>query len=62
MESDSEEISEEIGEQAAKIVMNMADREPGTQRVVAVPVDFVIQIAFWLYNYAWTGAYLDASG
>lgn len=46
MESDSEEISEEIGEQAAKIVMNMADREPGTQRVVAVPVDFVIQIAF----------------
>jgi TonB family protein len=42
MESDSEPV----GEQAAKIVMNMADWEPGTQRGVAVPVDFVIQLAF----------------
>ena len=42
MESDSEQI----GEQAAKIVMNMAGWEPGTQRGVAVPVDFVIQIVF----------------
>ncbi len=42
MESDSEQI----GEQAAKIVMNMADWEPGAQRGVAVPVDFVIQIVF----------------
>lgn len=42
MESDSEQI----GEQAAKIVMNMADWEPGAQRGVAVPVDFVIQIEF----------------
>jgi len=42
MESDSEFV----GEQAAKIVMNMADWDPGTQRGVAVPVDFVIQIAF----------------
>jgi TonB family protein len=42
MESDSEQI----GDQAAKIVMNMAGWEPSTQRGVAVPVDFVIQIVF----------------
>jgi len=42
MESDSEQI----GEQAAKIVMNMADWEPGAQRGVAVPVDFAIEIVF----------------
>jgi TonB family protein len=42
MESDSEQV----GDQAGKIVMNMADWEPGAQRGVAVPVDFVIQIVF----------------
>ena len=42
MESDSEQT----GEQAAKIIMNMSDWEPGAQRGVAVPVDFVIQLVF----------------
>ena len=42
MESDSEQV----GEQAAKIIMNMSDWEPGAQRGVAVPVDFIIQLVF----------------
>jgi hypothetical protein len=40
MESDSEAV----GQEAAKIVMNMADWKPGAQRGVTVPVDFIIQI------------------
>jgi len=41
-----ESDSELTGNEAAKIVLNMPDWKPGTQRGVTVPVNFAVPIVF----------------